>query len=100
MSILVPDPNVRPIHNLEDAIGFIRSVSQLPEDEIRSRLKHEDLETGYNVHLDMRKWGFEPYVWSDRLVEFYQRSQAFLFESLIFNRSAAKQNLRKKSPSF
>jgi SAM-dependent methyltransferase len=48
----------------------------------------------------MRRWGVAPYVWSERLAAFYEQTEAFLYETLVWNRTTMKQEIRRRAAAF
>ncbi|HJN07973.1 MAG TPA: class I SAM-dependent methyltransferase, partial [Pirellulaceae bacterium] len=65
-----------------------------PVEEVTRRLHHEHCNLGDSVRQAMMEWGIQPYVWSDRLLEFYGETDAFLYETTAWNRMLAKNNMR------
>ncbi len=92
---LVPDPHVAPLRDSGVLIELIAEVTGEPHKEVRRRLRNEHQRLGSNVWEEMQRWGIEPYVWSDKLVEFYSKTDAFLYESMAWNRTAHKNEMRK-----
>ncbi len=74
---------------------LVAEVTDEPQEEVQRRLRKEHQRLGSNVWEEMQRWGIEPYVWSDKLVEFYSKTDAFLYESLVWNRTAKKNQMRK-----
>jgi SAM-dependent methyltransferase len=75
-------------------VVLISEATSRPPGEVRRRLGREHAQPGVNVCEAMRKWNLEPHVWSDRLARFYDSTDAFLFESIVWNRTATKQAMR------
>jgi len=59
------------------------------------RLREEETSLGITVRRELARLGIEPYVWSDELVQFYAQTDAFLFESLVWNVTRHKNQMRR-----
>ena len=85
-------------HPLEDRQRIIELVARLtdvPLDEVRRRFELEEREMGVNVRQGLEQRGIAPYVWSEKLVEFYEQTDAFLYETLLWNRSPTKKVMQR-----
>lgn len=88
------DP-IQKLLNSEEFIG--ETLVALTESEpsmVRRRFKEEALSLGANVRHSMQEMGCAYHEWSQELVRFYETTDAFLFESLVYNRSNVKAILR------
>jgi SAM-dependent methyltransferase len=47
------------------------------------------------VAAEIRQRGIVPHVWTDQLVEFYAQTHSFLYESLVWNHTLLKNQVRK-----
>ena len=74
--------------------ALIAQVTDRPIDEVWRRWRRELEHLGANVGDAMREAKVEPYTWSDRLVEFYQTTDAFLYESIVWSRTDIKEAMR------
>ena len=74
---------------------LIASLTASDHATVLSRLDAESSELGVNVRTSMSEMGCSPYEWTDDLALFYQKTDALLFETLIYNRSAIKKDLRR-----
>ena len=83
-----------PLTSNHDLISTISSVSAESRETVSRRLLEEERCLGTNVRRELLEWNIEPYFWSDRLVEFYQRTNAFLYETAVWNRAPMKQRTR------
>ena len=91
------NPNALPAQ-LTDNVWLVDLVSRLtdrPVEEVRRRLLAEERQLGANVNADMRRLGIRPHCWSDELLTFYQRTDAFLYELIAWNRNANKVAIRQ-----
>ena len=85
---------LRPLGDLETAVRLLSDVTGHPDDEVKRRLRREHDHLGRSVSQEIDACDITPYEWSERLVEFYDQSQAFLFETLIWNCTDTKDALR------
>lgn len=85
---------MKPLDSVDDTVSLIAKVAQTTESEVRERLKAEVSEIGTNVHQSLKANGIAPYVASPELDQFYQDSDAFLYETTVWNTCAAKQRMR------
>jgi 2-polyprenyl-3-methyl-5-hydroxy-6-metoxy-1,4-benzoquinol methylase len=90
-----PDPSVAPLRDNEFLVDLIAGISGGSRDEVIRRfvLEHEDL--GANVREAMNSEGIKPFVWSSELEAFYASTDAFLYETLVWNRTATKIDMRR-----
>ena len=91
----VPDPFVAPLQDDETLIALIAQITGKSVEVVARRMEQEQMDIGSSVREEMRIRGITPYVWSDRLIEFYSQTDAFLYESLMWNRTAEKNRTRK-----
>ena len=91
----VPDPLVAPLADDQSLIALIARITGKPTATVAQRLAREQKDIGSSVRDEMHARGIPPYIWSDRLIEFYSRTDAFLYESLVWNRTAEKNRTRK-----
>ncbi len=86
---------LKPLDDVENTIALIAAVSGTPEPEVRKRLIAEAAEIGTNVHSSMKTLEIPMYVTSEKLDTFYRESDAFLYETTVWNCCAAKQRMRE-----
>lgn len=91
----VPDPFVAPLADDPSLVALIAEITGQPTEVVAWRLEQEQKDIGSNVREEMRLRGIPPYVWSDRLIGFYAETDAFLYESLVWNRTMEKNQTRK-----
>ena len=75
--------------------SLLAEVTSRPPEEIREKLRRERWQIGSNVWDAMRQAGLKPYTWSDELISFYESTDAFLFESVVWNQTALKKQMRR-----
>lgn len=83
-----------PLDDAGAALQMLAEVTGLETREVERRLRAEQRRLGANVAADLAAMNVLPFVWSDGLLRFYRETNAFLFESLIWNRQPTKQKLR------
>jgi len=77
---------------LVDLLGQVTGISRA---KVIERLREEETNPGRTVRKELESLGIEPYVWSDELVRFYTQTDAFLFESLVWNVTRHKNQMRR-----
>jgi len=85
---------IKPLDDVEHTIQLIESVTGTPGTEVRQRLRDEVHEIGTNVHRSLTAQQIPMYVASQELDTFYKDSDAFLYETTIWNTCDAKQAMR------
>jgi SAM-dependent methyltransferase len=81
-----------------DVAWIIETLSQstgLSSSECHKRLVAEYRDVGHLVTQELRQRGIKSFEWSDSLAKFYEESQSFLFESLVWNSSQTKRETRR-----
>jgi len=88
---------------LDDNAFFLQLISRITNQDpaqVRQRFVDEHRCLGTNVRQALLERQLPFHEWSDRLVAFYEQTDAFLFESLAWNRTAAKQDMRRWTTDF
>ena len=83
---------------LTDNAWLTQVISELtnqPVEAVQQRLHDEECQIGANVGAAMKHAGITPHVWSDELIQFYQQTDAFLYELIAWNRNANKVTIRQ-----
>ncbi len=78
----------------EQVVSWIAEVTGKDETTIRDCLRREFERPGANVADAFAKESLEPYKWSEELVRFYERTDAFLYELVMWNRNSIKRRMR------
>jgi 2-polyprenyl-3-methyl-5-hydroxy-6-metoxy-1,4-benzoquinol methylase len=89
------DPFIEPLLDNAFLIDLIADVSGSSSPDVIRRFVNEHDDLGANVREALRQRGIEPYVWSDALEDFYAATDAFLYESLVWNRTEMKNDMRQ-----
>ena len=82
------------LDDLQAILRILASITGQNESTVALNLLSEHREVGSSVRRAMDEWGLAYYQWSERLNEFYSSTDAFLFETVIWNRSPLKQAMR------
>jgi 2-polyprenyl-3-methyl-5-hydroxy-6-metoxy-1,4-benzoquinol methylase len=94
------DPLLAPLDDNRTLIDWIAGLTGASQEQVRRRLYREECGIGTNVREDLRRRGIERHVWSDRLLDFYRESDAFLYELVAWNRHPDKLALRNWVANF
>jgi 2-polyprenyl-3-methyl-5-hydroxy-6-metoxy-1,4-benzoquinol methylase len=95
MSLQTVDAWVRPLRDASRLVALIRECTGASNDEVRRRLQREYTSIGTNVREAMRAAKISPYVWSEGLERFYEQTDAFLYETVVWNLTHAKCDMRR-----
>ena len=91
----VPDPLVQPLGDEQTMLSLIAGITGEPAATVETRYRQEQQLLGANVAEEIRQRGITPNAWTDRLVEFYAQTHSFLYESLVWNHTFLKNQVRK-----
>lgn len=99
MATAIPAQTTRSLLSvLEDndfVVDILQELTAADRGRVIQKLAQEHLRIGVTVEGDLKAWNLTPHVWTDRLAEFYEHSDAFLYETLVWNRTAVKQQMRQ-----
>lgn len=90
----VPDSMVPPLCDAQYLVDRIAEVTRRPVEEVAARLMKEHDQIGRNVREALESRKIQTNVWSDQMVDFYNDTDAFFYETTIWNRSLAKNRMR------
>ena len=76
-------------------VSWIAELTGQSDTSVRSRLREEFDNPGTNVGRAFGETGLERYVWSEGLARFYEQTDAFLYELVIWNRNKLKLRMRR-----
>jgi SAM-dependent methyltransferase len=88
------NPYIPPLRDNSFLIDQIAAVSGVDRQQVTRRFIAEHLNLGTNVVEALRSAGIRPYEWSQDLERFYGSTDAFLYETLVWNRTNQKNDLR------
>lgn len=79
-----------------DALALrIATVTGVDPAAARRRLHDECIDMGGSVRRELAARGIRPHAWSEELVAFYESTDAFFYELVVWNRSAEKNRQRR-----
>ena len=87
-------PLLAPLTDVHAVVRLIADVTATPQAEVHRRLLNECEEIGTNVLEGLKQRQISHFVTSDALDEFYKESDAFLYETTVWNTCQAKQQMR------
>lgn len=90
-----PDPKLVSLCDVRNLVDQIAEITDRPVAEVIQRLEKEHRSLGSNVAAAMRAWQLPSHIWSDRLAEFYSNTDAFLYETVVWNRTVMKIQMRQ-----
>ena len=85
---------LKPLDDVRKTVSLIASVAQASVAEVKQRLTDESAEIGTNVNRCLLAADVPLYVTSQKLDDFYRDSDAFLYETTVWNTCTTKQNMR------
>lgn len=93
--VSVPNPLIPPLRDPRRWVRLISEITGQPEPMVQDRLRRESTHLGWSVREELDRREIPRYVWSDALVEFYEQTDAFLYESLVWNVTLQKNKMRR-----
>ncbi len=91
-----PAPSVpEPLRDEAITVGWLAEVTGQAEEVVRRRLRREFERPGISVAEAVANTGLTPYMWHEDLARFYETTDAFLFELVIWNRNRVKRRMRR-----
>lgn len=69
----------------------IADIGEMPRDDVERRVWMEALQIGWNVQRDLARFGVTPHVFDENMERLYTMSDGFIFETLVFWASPARQ---------
>ena len=95
MEMKLPSTLPEQLRNQEKIVSWIAELTRQPQALVRLRLREEFDNPGINVARAFQQAGLESYVWNDGLARFYEQTDAFLYELVIWNRNKLKRRMRR-----
>lgn len=89
-----PSPLIPPLEDNAYLISLIADVTGAERSLVTERLRREHLWHPHEVQDAYNKKGLEPYVWSQGLLDFYEETDSFIYELVVWNRSRIKCDVR------
>lgn len=85
---------IPPLRDNKFLIELIAKITGESLAQVCARFRQEHYHMGSNVSSALRAAGIKPFVWCAALAKFYETTDAFLYETIVWNRSSLKNNLR------
>jgi 2-polyprenyl-3-methyl-5-hydroxy-6-metoxy-1,4-benzoquinol methylase len=82
------------------ALDAAAKATGRPLDDVRRILRAELSAPGSTVAAEIARRGIVPHAWDQALIDFYQESDAFVFELIGWNRQGFKRSMRGWSRRF
>ena len=83
------------LRNEARIVGWIAELTDRSPESIRARLRAELKNSGTAVATALEEAGIAPYTWSDDMVRFYEQTDAFLYELVMWNLNKLKGKMRR-----
>jgi len=83
------------LRSQDKIVTWIAELTKQPEKLVCTRLNDEFENPGINVSRAFSEAGLEPFVWSKGLERFYENTDAFLYELVVWNRNKLKRRMRR-----
>lgn len=80
----------------EKIVKWLSQLTNKSPISVRSRLQKERDNPGINVSEALQHYGIEPYIWTDKLKNFYSQTDAFLYELIVWNLNKRKRRMRRR----
>lgn len=94
--VSVRDPSDAILADAARLVKIVSEVTGLSATESIRKLLAENARLGETVRNELKDRCIAPYEWSTKLVDFYATTDAFIFESVVWNRSSLKRQLRHR----
>ena len=88
------DPLIPPLQDNAYLITLITDVTGADRSSVVERLRQEHLYHPYEVPKAFAQKGLERHVWSQGLLDFYEETDSFIYELIVWNRSQIKCDMR------
>ncbi len=85
---------IKPLNDPQKVVELLADVAQVSHEKAKERLALEADMFGTNVLRALQAQDIELYTMSDKMVDFYRDTDAFLFEITMWNASKIKARLR------
>lgn len=77
-----------------EVVSWISEITGRDEATIRDNLQREFEQSGANVAKAFADAALKPYTWSQGLVKFYEETDSFIYELVLWNRNSIKRRMR------
>ena len=86
---------ILPLQDNAYLISLIADITGVERSSVAERLRREHKHHPHIVPEAFFQRGLEPYVWSQGLLEFYEETDSFIYELIVWNRSQIKCTMRR-----
>jgi len=83
------------LRNRDKIVAWIAEITNQTTDSVLARLKKEFDSPGSNVAQAFADTQLAPYLWTDAMQQFYESTDSFLYELVIWNRNKLKRRMRR-----
>lgn len=91
----VPEPRLAILDDASFIVGRIAAITGIDEKAVCRRLREEMHSVGINVQRAMAEQALPLSEWSDAMSAFYAQTDAFLYESVVWNQFEMKLGVRR-----
>lgn len=88
-------PLIPPLTDNAYLISLIADVTGADRSSVQIRLRQEHLHLPHAVPKAYFQKGLEPYIWSQGLLDFYEETDSFIYENVVWNRTQIKCTMRR-----
>jgi len=71
--------------DFRDMVAAVAKILRIPKDDVYERLIWEAMRTGWNTRRALEEFGATPFVYNDCMEQLYERTDAFVFELLVWH---------------
>ena len=89
------DPLIPPLADNTYLIPLIADITGADRSSVIERLRREHMYHPHTVPEAFFQKGLEPYIWSQKLLDFYEETDSFIYELVVWNRSQIKCTMRQ-----
>ena len=83
------------VQDLQRVLDWISAITNRDREQVLKRLKAEHEQPGINVRQAFAETKLQRYCWSEELERFYDQTDSFLYELLIWNQNKLKRQMRR-----
>lgn len=84
------------LQDLGQVLDWISVITDRDREQVLKLLKAEHMQPGSNVRRAFAKAKLKRYCWSEELDQFYDQTDSFLYELLIWNLNKLKRQMRRR----
>ena len=93
--IKLPSTMPDQLRNRDKIVAWVAEITDQNPDSVLARLRQEFDSPGSNVAQAFADTQLAPYIWADAMQQFYEDTDAFLYELIIWNRNKLKRRMRR-----